>query len=106
MIRASFLKADRQYCGFSVSGHAGFGPYGEDIACASVTSAVQLTVNAVTEVLHLPAAVEVLEDMVRMELPEGSRPAAQPFVEALKLHLSLLAEEFEDAISVIEESYV
>lgn len=101
MIRAHFFKSGGQYCGFSVSGHAGYGAYGEDIACASVTSAVQLTVNAVTEVLALPAEVAVEENEIRLELRQDLDRAA-PFFEALRLHLELLGQEFEKTIELSE----
>ena len=45
--------------GFAVSGHAGYDDYGHDIVCASVTSAVQMTANGLTEVLELQGDVTV-----------------------------------------------
>ena len=51
MIRVEFTKSGELLTCFSVSGHAGYDDYGHDIVCASVTSAVQLTANGITEVL-------------------------------------------------------
>ncbi|MBR5721970.1 MAG: ribosomal-processing cysteine protease Prp, partial [Clostridia bacterium] len=45
MIRIVFVEKDGRLNGFSVSGHAGYAPYGSNIVCSAVTSAVQLTVN-------------------------------------------------------------
>ena len=58
MIRVEFTKSGELLTSFSVSGHAGYDDYGHDIVCASVTSAVQLTANGITEVLKLPAKVK------------------------------------------------
>ena len=55
MIRVEFTKSGELLTSFSVSGHAGYDDYGHDIVCASVTSAVQLTANGITEVLKLLA---------------------------------------------------
>lgn len=103
MILAHFYKSDGRYTGFSVSGHAGYADSGADIVCASVSSAVQLTANAVTEVLCLPATVEAADGTVRLMLTgQADILTAQPFLEALRLHLRLLAEDFEQTIELSE----
>ena len=65
MIRVEFTKSGELLTSFSVSGHAGYDDYGHDIVCAPVTSAVQLTANGITEVLKLPAKVDVEENLIR-----------------------------------------
>ena len=103
MILAHFYKSDGRCTGFSVSGHAGYADSGADIVCASVSSAVQLTANAITEILHLPAKVEIGSDTVRLTLArEADILTAQPYLEALQLHLRLLAEDFEQTIELSE----
>lgn len=102
MIQVHFFKSGKVYLGFSVSGHAGYADNGEDIVCASVSSAVQLTANGITEVLKLPAEVSAKGDTVRLKLrSETDSPVAQPFFEAFALHLELLSQEFEKTISFI-----
>ena len=58
--------------GFSVSGHAGYADAGEDIVCAAVSSAVQLTANGITEILGLSASVEAEGDTVSLRLQSES----------------------------------
>ena len=100
MIRVEFTKSGELLTSFSVSGHAGYDDYGHDIVCASVTSAVQLTANAITEVLKLPAKVDVEENLIRVTLPSRQREKGQPFLQALLLHLRLLAQDYEGTIQV------
>lgn len=100
MIRATFIRTQAGLRGFSISGHAGYDLYGRDIACASVTSAVQLTANGITEVLGAPAKIEIEENKIQLELPEGSYREAAGFLEALLLHLGILAQDFEGTICV------
>lgn len=103
MIHAHFDRSGGCYTGFSVSGHAGYAESGADIVCASVSSAVQLTANAITEVLKLPAEVEVQGDTVRLILSgQEDISAAQPFFKALRLHLGLLAQDYEQTIELSE----
>lgn len=100
MIRVEFTKSGELLTSFSVSGHAGYDDYGHDIVCASVTSAVQLTANGITEVLGLPAKVDVEENLIRVTLPRQQREKGQPFLQALLLHLRLLAQDYEGTIQV------
>ncbi len=100
MIRVEFTKSGELLTAFSVSGHAGYDDYGHDIVCASVTSAVQLTANGITEVLKLPAKVDVEENLIRVTLPSRQREKGQPFLQALLLHLRLLAQDYEGTIQV------
>ena len=100
MIRVEFTKSGELLTSFSVSGHAGYDDYGHDIVCASVTSAVQLTANSITEVLKLPAKVDVEENLIRVTLPSRQREKGQPFLQALLLHLRLLAQDYEGTIQV------
>ena len=100
MIEAEFYIHQGEYTGFSVSGHAGYADYGQDIVCASVTSAVQLTVNGVTEILKQDAAVEVLDNRVSMRLSGCGDPAAEAFVKALHLHLELLSQDYKGTLKL------
>lgn len=75
MITAVFYEKGRQYVGFCVSGHAE-----HEIACACVSSAVQLTANGVTELAHIPASVEAKGDTVRLELIGKPNPQTQVLI--------------------------
>ena len=46
MTTVIFFKDTKQvYCGFSVSGHSGYGTEGEDIVCAAISSCTELVLN-------------------------------------------------------------
>ena len=100
MIRANFTRTEGKLTAFSLSGHAGYDEFGKDIVCASVTSAVQLTANAITEVLKVQADVKVLDNQINMKLPKNCQQEAFSFMDALLLHLEILAEDFEGTIKV------
>lgn len=103
MITAEFyLRDNTSLCGFSVRGHAGYAKYGSDIVCASVTSAVELTANGITEILKIPALVGSFEDEVRLMLPEGAESAAVDFLRALRLHLELLSQDYSKNLQITD----
>lgn len=102
MIKAEFYLKNDILCGFSIKGHAEFNDYGLDVVCAAVTSAVELTSNAITEILMIPANVGVFEDEVRLLLPEnfeGNKNAID-FIKALRLHIELLSQDYQQNVSV------
>ena len=47
MIKVNVIKTDKQINKITISGHAMYDTYGKDIVCASVSSIVITTVNAV-----------------------------------------------------------
>jgi len=102
MITAVFYKKSGLYSGFRVSGHAEYADPGEDIVCASVTSAVQLSANLVTDGFHISAVADAVDDTVTLEVAEtckeDSAKTASVIIEGLKTHLELLSEEFENTI--------
>lgn len=101
MINAVFYRQDGVYKGFSVSGHAGFADFGQDIVCASVTSALQLTANGITEVLKVCADVIVLDNEIKLLLPDTDNSCAVKFLQAFYMHLELLSKDYNGTIKLI-----
>ena len=99
MIYAEFFTRQEKLYGFKISGHAGYADKGEDIVCASVSSAVQLVANTITEVLKIKATVKVLSDKIQLSIPHEN-DFAQIILEGLKLHITFLAEDFEGTIKI------
>ena len=108
MTTATFHTEGRRITGFTVQGHSGYAPEGEDIVCAAVTSAVRLVECAVNDVLGLEASVRVREKdaSVSLKLPGGLGPdnesTCQTLLAALMVHFVQLAEEYPDFITVME----
>ncbi len=101
MIKAEFRFKKGVPVSFRVSGHSGYAEKGNDIVCAAVSSAVQLTVNGITEVVRTACGVGVGEESVELILPQTARPADWQFVNALRLHLQNLAAAYPGTIDLI-----
>lgn len=98
MIQVRFTKSGDTFLKCSISGHAGYAAYGSDIVCAAVTSAVQLTANTLTEIMHEPCQVEVLENEIRLILMPGAGEKAQELLMGLCQHFGILSEQYPDNI--------
>lgn len=92
MLKAVFYKENDRFTGFSISGHAGYGTEGNDIVCAAVTSAVELTCNTITEFFGAAAEVSVFENEVRLILKEYAESSGQ-LLASLFSHIEYMAQE-------------
>ena len=102
MITADFYLKNERFIGFSVRGHAGFAESGRDIVCAAVSSAVELTANGITEILHMDAAVDVFENEVKLLLPDTQNQTAVQFLQALRLQMELIGEEYSGRLRLLD----
>lgn len=96
MLKAVFIRKNGRLCRCSVKGHAGYAEHGQDVVCAAVSSAVQLTANLLTETFREKAEVSAKGDTVNIRT-QGSE-TAEKLLEALQVHLQCISEEFPDTI--------
>ena len=100
MVTAEFFTEKGEITGFSIHGHADYSD-GDDIVCASVSSAVQFTCNLITECFKAEADVNVLNDKINLMLTSSqNRNSAVKVLDALKMHLGLLAEDYKGTIKI------
>ena len=105
MVTARFYKnSDNRMLGFHISGHAGYAEAGSDIACASVSSAVMLTANTITEVYKIDAKVEVNEDEILLKLKEDKDDNGDKLILGLLLQMDILSDEFPGSIKIVNKT--
>lgn len=99
MIHAVFERKNGRLCGVCVSGHAGYADAGEDIVCAAVSSAVQLSANLITETFQEKAKVSADMNTVTIRLRQltGNGSAV---LDGLLTHLQVLSEDYPDTIRI------
>lgn len=101
MIKAVFFTENGRLSGFSLSGHAGYGTAGNDVACAAVSSAAELTCNTVTEFFGDDADVSVSENMLTLRLKNEGCGYSEKLIESFKTHLGFISKEFPRSIQII-----
>ena len=100
MIRVKFLVGNRQLAGFEIKGHADFADIGEDIVCASVSSAAFMAANTVTEIIGADAdAAE--SDGAMTFLVKKPCERTETVLKGLELHLTELSKQYPDNIKII-----
>ncbi|MBO4866002.1 MAG: ribosomal-processing cysteine protease Prp [Ruminococcus sp.] len=100
MIAADFFRNESDMLtGFRVTGHAGLADFGYDVCCASVSSAVMMTANTITEAFKLEADVEVGENEIRLDMKKPDENADKVIM-GLLIHLYNLRDEFPGHIKL------
>lgn len=99
MTTVTFKKSDELFCGFTVTGHTGYADSGEDIVCAAISSAVQLTINGIDEFATKKLDVEVKDAFIDCTLTE-SNEIAQAFLGAFYIHVKSLLEDYNKYIKI------
>ncbi len=100
MIRVKFFVGNRQLKGFQISGHAGFAGIGEDIVCASVSSAAYMAANTVTDIIRANAEASADEGIMTLLVNEPCQ-RTETVLKGLELHLKELSEQYPENIKII-----
>ena len=101
MIVVRFFCPDGLYTGFSVRGHAGLAPAGEDILCAAVSSAAYMTANTLTDVCKAPCDVSVSDGDMAVRLAEQDARSVQDLLKGFSLHMRELSRQYPEKMKVI-----
>lgn len=106
MVKVKFFKKKEAFLGFTVAGHADYDDKGRDIVCASVTSAVQMTINGICEILRVNADVKLKnrkeQNEISMQMADCGDKSVQAFMRALYLHLDLLSQDYIGTIQLTD----
>ncbi len=100
MIVAEFFKKNGEIIGFKIKGHAEYDDVGKDIACASVSSAVMLTANMITDAFGYKAEVSDKNQAVILKAELFGDAVLQKIFKGLVMHLRLLSQEFKGTIKI------
>ena len=97
MIQARFYGSKGILTGFIFSGHSRYAEAGQDVACAAVSSAVQLTANMLEEFGFAPD-VKVGDNLIECRVAPNKD--ASRMLMQLKLHFEAILEEFPNTINI------
>ncbi len=95
-----FCSGDR-ITGFSVCGHAGLAPAGEDILCAAVSSAAYMTANTLTDICKQPCDASVSDGSMTVRLSEQNAESVQDLLKGFSLHMRELSRQYPEKLKVI-----
>jgi len=99
MIQAAFYRHNGSFYAFEIKGHAGYAESGKDVVCASVSSAVQFTVNLLDDFQCMPKVASMGNLLVRC-FTNAELDTANKIINQFLCHLDSIAEEFPKTIKI------
>ncbi len=100
MITVEFYLKDGLLSGFAASGHAGGKKSGENILCAFVSSACEMTANTITEIVKAEGETKVSEGFLKIQI-DAPAETTQIAFEGLELHMKELKKTYPKEINII-----
>ena len=104
MTKVTFSSQGGKLLSVDILGHAGYAAEGEDIVCAAISSAVMLTTVLLDDVQHVPvdSTADEEDTHIHIALLEGGVERGQEALQALRLYLSVLEQNYQDFLNVME----
>ena len=102
MIKVKFFHSDSGIpVGFDFRGHAGYGTSGNDIVCASVSSAAYFAANTITEVMKVDADISVDNSgAMTLSVPQADTQKTKEILLGLELHISELSKQYPKHVTI------
>lgn len=104
MTTVAFFYSGEDITGFEIHGHSTEHESDAEgkIVCSAVSSAAYMTVNTVTEIIGADADIEIDDAQMTVHLTSEIR-AAQQILEGFWLHISQLAKDYSNRITLLSE---
>ena len=107
MIRIEIYRKNSDIFKFTISGHANYAKFGEDIVCSSVTTSATQTLNALLELLNLNPEYEYKEGFISCNLEDtdlkGKMVEVNILLEAMYKMLEAISNEYSKQVKLIEK---
>ena len=97
MIKFTTLSdSDRKITQFTVDGHSGFAESGSDIVCASVSTAVWLTINGIEKQNLAKLTYEQRDGFVKCIIPHQRAEGADVLLNSLVMFIAELSLQYKE----------
>ena len=94
-----FKNKNNEITGFSFTGHSGYDGFGKDIVCAAVSSAVQMTILGLCDILKLDINYSLLDGEAECTIPQNISFEERNSANVLCNSMLIFLEEFEKTYS-------
>lgn len=97
-----YVRPDRKIAGFKSKGHAGFGSYGNDVVCASVSVLIINTINSIQKFTkdRCREGVDEKKATISFEITGDISRDAELLLNTMKFGLEEIAKEYPGNISI------
>ncbi|MBR1890520.1 MAG: ribosomal-processing cysteine protease Prp [Clostridia bacterium] len=94
MIKITIFKKNDMICEYQVKGHSGYAEAGFDIVCSGVSTATEMTLKALQDVLKLDVQADIKDGYMHVIVNDYQRDDAQNILKAMELTLEDIANQY------------
>lgn len=95
MTKITIFKKNGNICEYQIKGHSGFAEAGKDIVCAGVSTAGQMALIALREVLMLDVEFDIKDAYLHVKLENFENSEAQVVLRAMEKTLEDIAKNYD-----------
>lgn len=95
MTKITIFKKNGKICEYQIKGHSGYGEEGTDIVCAGVSTAGQMALVGLKEVLKLDVEADVKDAYLHVTLNDFENESAQTLLSAMEKTLEDIANNYQ-----------
>lgn len=106
MTKITIFKKNGKICEYQIKGHSGYGLEGEDIVCAGVSTAGQMALVGLKEVLKLDVKSEIRDAYLRVTLEDFEGESTQAVLKAMEMTLQDIAKNYAKYVRMEVREYV
>lgn len=100
MTKILIFKNKNFITGFEISGHSGYQDEGSDIVCSAISTASQMAVVGINEVLKLDAFVEISNGYLKLKLKNYQNESAQTVLKSMQITLQEIAKNYKNYVKM------
>lgn len=94
MTKITIFKKNGKICEYQIKGHSGYAEEGSDIVCAGVSTAGQMALVGLKEVLKLDVEFDIKDAYLHVVLKGFQNEAAQAILSAMEKTLEDIAKNY------------
>ena len=102
MTRVIIYQFENYISGFEISGHSGYSDEGSDIVCSAVSTASQMAVTGIKEVLKKNAFIEISSGYLKLKLDKNDMgdEKVQFMLETMKKTIKEISKEYSKFVKM------
>lgn len=96
MTKITIFRKNGLICGYQVKGHSGYAEEGSDIVCSGISTATQMTLVGLKEVLKLNLTTNIQDGFMQVEIlnEEYTNKSAQAMLISMEKTLEDIAKNY------------
>ena len=101
MIKVKIYRHGDKISGFSINGHSGKAPRGEDIYCAGISTVSQAAYMCITDHLNREVAGNVYDDVLELRLLDEPDEVTEAVFQTMLIGITEIQRLVPDAVKII-----